>query len=74
MPFCFFVSSNVSVLKNKNVQNKGRRISKEVYTVNYSRYSTKVERINWTELKKKVSFLQGLRKWEKALLEHCMII
>lgn len=37
-----------------------------MYIVNYSRYSTKVERINWTELKKKKSvFFSGAKKMEK---------
>lgn len=59
----FSASSNASLLENKNVQNR-RRISKEVHTTNCSRYSTNVERINWTELKKCVFFSEG-EKMEK---------
>lgn len=72
--FLFSVSSNVSEIKMPTI---GGKNFKGGYVINYSRYSAIVERINQTELKrkeKKLLFFQGLKKWEKALWEHCMAI
>lgn len=63
--FLFFVSSNVSKIKMSTISEK--RVQGG-YAINYSRYSTNVERINQAELKRKKSlFFSGAKEMEKGI-------
>lgn len=62
--FLFFVSSNVSKIK---CPQQGEKDFKGGYAINYSRYSTNVETINQSELKrKKETFFSEAKEMEKG--------